>query len=133
MKQYLLNIKGNEKGFLLFELLVVIVLIGILGLALSHAAIVIYKMRLKAVNDSYATQIALEKIEEIAAVDPLTLNDGDSWEETVERDGRQFQRIATISVNDDSSRTITVSVSPLNSTIGGTITMNNTYSPWQLN
>ena len=122
----------NEDGFLLLEALVGILLLGIMGAAVAEATNFGLRMRDKAVNDAIAAQIAQETIEDFAAIDPNTLDDGEVYEDSVERDGTTFAAETTVTVNDDSSRTLSVSVNTGAQVLGGKINMTHTLMSWDL-
>ncbi|RMG39205.1 MAG: hypothetical protein D6719_13820 [Candidatus Dadabacteria bacterium] len=124
-----INKTSNQRGIILIEILVGVSLLSIIGLGIITSSIVFIKIRHKSISDALATQIALEELEDFAAEDPLSHSDGESWSETVTRGLREFTRTATVTVNSDNSRTLTVSVTAKGNTIGGAITMSNTYAP----
>jgi len=122
----------DQRGVSLMEALVGMVLLAIIGLAITGSTIFFIKMRHKAMADALATQLALEKLEEFAAIDPANYSSGQSWSETVSRSGRNFTRESRVTVNSDDSRTFVVNISAEKITIGGEISMSNTYTPWAM-
>ncbi|MDC0357302.1 prepilin-type N-terminal cleavage/methylation domain-containing protein [Oligoflexia bacterium] len=119
-----------EHGLSLIEVLVGLSILSIVGLGLVQSSIVSLNMRHKTENDAMAAQIALEKLEGFAAVDPADYSDGESWTESVTRSNRNFTRESSVTVNADESRTFTVSITSDNFAMGGNVSMSNTYSPW---
>ena len=121
---------SGEKGFFLMEVLVVICLFAILGLSIAQSNQTAVRMRGMAVHDSVAMQLAMESLENYASLDPATLNADDNYSDQVTRSGIKFQRTLTVNVNSDTSRTISVAVTGLNSALGGSANVSGTFALW---
>lgn len=119
-----------QRGFSLMECLVLMVLFSIMGLGLAYSGIMLVSSRAKAYRSSLCNQIALDRIEEFAAVDPTTLDDTDDSISTVTRDGLSFRRTVNVTVNADSSRQINVDVISLSSKFEGRAQLSTTYPVW---
>lgn len=124
--------RRNESGVSLIELMVTVLLLTVIGAAATASTITYLHARKRAMNDSLALQLAQERIEEFAAVDPVRFSDGDSWTEIETRLGLAFTRVSTISLNADNSRTVVVQVSPNQETDGGSATISASFVPWEL-
>lgn len=75
-------------------------------------------------------QLALEKLETYAAIDPATLSSANNTTEEISREQLSFSRTSSITVNTDSSRTIEVAVSDLGSVDQGQATIRGTFALW---
>lgn len=121
---------GDEKGFMLIELLVIVALLAIFALTMLQANMTSMRSRGKAQLYSYASQIAAESLEEYAAIDPINLDNTDDYADTVERLGHQFSRTVDVTVNSDSSRTVVVTVSSSNPLYPTSVSVQGVFAMW---
>jgi len=121
----------NERGMSLLESLAAISILSVVGLSLTYSTIASYKLTHRNIRNSVAAQLALEKMEELAARNPSTLSSADNeFEEEVLVDNMAFNRNTEIEVNIDGSRTIFVDVDTNNESLGGRSSMINTFALW---
>ena len=124
------KVATQEGGFSLIEVLVSISILAVVGLAVATSTIRSYVFLKQSTRSSLASQLALDKIEMLATVDPTTLTAANnSTEPSVNRNGVTFSRSTVITVNSDGSRTATVTVLPLSGT-GGRATFTTTFAQW---
>lgn len=122
---------GSEKGFSMFELLVASAILTIVGLALAKSSIASYVALERNITRESAMQLALEKIEQMAAKDPTTLTATSSPPEmNLVKNGIKYNRMTTISVNVDGSRRVIVSVVPVKYYMGGYAMVMDTFMVW---
>lgn len=122
----------KERGFTVIEVLVSIVILGVVGLAVAMNTIKSYTFLKRGIRNSYAAQLALDKIETLAAKDPSTLSSANNQTESgLSWRNVKFNRTTTITVNSDGSRTISVSVTGANKSLGGKANMVSTLPLWQ--
>lgn len=124
------GLRGQQQGFMLIEALVVLALFAVTGLAVARSLVTLFDNLGRADARSLTSQIALQEMERLAAIDPSTLSAANNTSTTVERDAEQFSQEVTITVNADGSRTISVEVIGISRRyeIGSTIT--NTFPLW---
>ena len=117
-------------GFSLIEVLVAMALLSVVMLSLSYNVIVSYRLMKRNERNSIAQQLAFEKMEQLAAVRPLSLSSANDLTETKVRSNISFTRTTTVLVNTDTSRTVTVSVNNNVHSLGGSASVTNTFVSW---
>lgn len=120
----------GQDGFFLIEVLVVVFMFALLGLGFVYSSIFGMKMRLRAVHNSVAMQLANEQLESFLSVDPSTLDSADNFSDTVTRDNMSFQRYVTFTVNGDNSRTVQIRVNDANTEIAAQAVVSETIALW---
>jgi type II secretory pathway pseudopilin PulG len=104
----------DDEAFGLLEVLFAVVLIGIVATAVS-LSVVSSAQTIKRTQVNYmASNAAISKIEEFAALDPESFDEGDSDTETnltISGSALSYTRETTIDINADGSRSVTVNVS----------------------
>lgn len=126
----LMEIRKSEQGFSLIEILVAVLLFSILGLSLAYSLLMMYQTRGRNYHNSLASQLAIEGIEDFQSQDPSTLSSANNSTASVARDGVTFQKQVSITVNADSSRTITVDISCPGCKLGGNAAVTNNFPQW---
>lgn len=122
---------GGQKGFLLIEVLVAVLLLSIASLSILQSTLMSYKTVIRNQRNSLAQQIALEKMEELAAENPANLGDGfDATEAELVYDSVPFTRVTDVTVNADNSRSVVVTVLANETSLGGTATLSNNFALW---
>ena len=126
-----MNHQRRESGFSIMEVMVAIVLLAFIGLASARNSIMSMSTLKRSIRNSIATQLAIEKIEELGSVDPTTLDSTDNSSETgITQDNISFSRTTTILVNADLSRSVTVVVAPNDENLGGSYTATSRFPLW---
>lgn len=123
-----------EEGFSLMEILIAILIIGVIGLGINMNAISSLQLVKYTELNYIASNLALSKIEELAAQDPVNLDSSDnSVESSVSSSATEitFQRTTTIVVNGDDSRTITVQVQSNSSAVPTQAQFSTTMAVWE--
>lgn len=123
------TILRGETGVTLIELLVAMTLIAVAFLAIADSTRTSFIQFKRSIRETQATELALEKMEELAATNPLSLTAG-THSENISRDKIAFTRTFTITINANKSRTVTVSASADNTDLGGRCTLTNTFPVW---
>jgi len=127
----LVSKKKFQQGFSLIEVLVAMVILSVVGLAVANNTIKSYSFMKRSIRNSLATQLALDKLEMVSAVNPTTLDSSDNTVETsVISKNISFTRTTTITVNSDNSRTVTVEVNGNTESLGGRAIYTNRLSLW---
>lgn len=129
MKRIAIRQKG-ECGFFLVEVLVVLVLFALVGMMLAHSSVLSEQTRTRAVHQSVAAQLAIEKMELLSAIDPITLTATNNSTENISHGVMQFKRTTAITVNADGSRTININVNSLNTPFVAKASATNTFALW---
>lgn len=122
-----------QSGFSLVEALIAMLVLSVLALGMAHSTILAYKIEKRNLRNSVAQELAVRKMEELAAINPAFLDGNDSASETVTSDGIPYTRTTSVTVNDDNSRTVTISVAGARAELGGTATIANTFALWGRN
>jgi len=122
---------NREEGFLLIEILVALLLLSIVAAALTLNAITASKTLRKTIRHSVSSQLANTKMEELLAVNPVTLDDSDDLLESgIIVDNIAYDREVDVTVNPDDSRTLVVIVALSGSTTEAVTTLVNSVSLW---
>ena len=123
-----------QAGSTIVEVLVAIVLFGLVGLSMATSNIYGIKFQKRAELGNLATNLAVTKIEQLAGYDPTTLDAGDNSSETgiaVSGHSITFNRVTTITVNSDGSRTVQVTVSSPIASLLTPVTYVTRFAPWE--
>lgn len=120
----------SESGFLIAELMLVLILLGIFGLSLLRANLMSVSSHGAAEMEALASEIGAEAMEEYAGIDPINLDDADDRSDTVERGTHVFNRVVNVTVNADSSRTIVVTIASQNPRYTTSVTFQNRFAKW---
>lgn len=127
-------IMTNEKGFSLIEVLVGFSILSVVALNITYSSILSYKITKRNIRNSIASQLAHERMEDLAAVSPANL--GDTYDETesdLEVENISFTRVTEVTVNADNSRSVTVTVTANAEELGGAAEVSNTFALWGTN
>lgn len=125
-----ITVEDTERGFSIVEVLVSISILAVVGLSIASSTINSYVFLKRSFRSSLASQLALDKLELLATVNPDTLTTANNSTETnLKRDSVTFTRTTTITVNADNSRTVSVSVSSTSGS-GGKASFTTTLPQW---
>lgn len=122
----------SNHGFGLLEILVSIVIMGLISLGLAYSMATSFKVSNRTVHHAVAAQLAQETMEDYFSIDPQSLDDTDDFTDTVTYDGDSYTRTVDITVNTDRSRTVEISIIGVNSLLGGSATVSNSFALWGL-
>lgn len=124
----------DEGGFTILSVLVAVVLLAVVSLALSRNTMSSLRiMRLTEVNNA-ASNLAVSKIEEIAANDAANIDASLSdVENPLAYPGMSvtFTRTTNVVVNADNTRTISVQVASNHSALPTTVNFSTALSVWE--
>lgn len=121
---------SSERGFLMIELMLVIVLLALFGLSLLRANIMTLTSRGTAELQSLAAQLAAEAVEEYAGIDPINLDNADDRDDVVVRRNHRFARSINVTVNSDQSRTVSVDITSLNPRFRASVNYSSRFAMW---
>ncbi len=123
--------RRNERGLSLIESLVAITILAVLGLSITYNTIYSYRITLRNIRYSVAAQLALERIEQLAARDPIGISSDNNENESLMRNGNmEFVRTTVVTINADNSRTVRVDVVAADESLGGRSSLSNTFALW---
>ena len=120
----------SQRGMSLVETLVVITLFAILGLTLTFTDVHMMANRGWIRNNSIASQLAIEGLEQYAGIDPATLSSANNSSSNISRENLTFTRAITFTTNADGSRSIDVLVSCSECSVGGSATASGNFPLW---
>ena len=126
------NKQATQKGSIILEVLVGVILLAIMGLGLTRSMLMSLKTREHSVRSSFAMQIAADTLEEYSAINPSSLDDTNDLTDVVTRLGVNFNRVVDVTVNSDSSRTIDVTVTAVTTKLGGKADLSVIVIPWEV-
>ena len=115
----------NIAGMTLIELMVALALIGVAFMALANStqtSLIHFKRSLR---ETYATEIAIERMEELSAMNPLDIPAGVTAE-NISRGKVGFTRTVEVTVNVDRSRAVSISVTGHDPKLGGRCSISST-------
>lgn len=128
------RIDRSAAGFGLLELLIAVVLVALVSLCLSSNTVSSLYIAKKTHTNYLASNLALSKVEELAAFEPVNLDSSyNSFESGLSVVGTKitFSRTTTIVVNADDSRTITVKVLSETLKIPTKVDFTTTFAVWE--
>jgi type II secretory pathway pseudopilin PulG len=124
----------TAEGFAVVEVLVGIAILAIAALSLAYSMVTSIRLTRRAERQSVASQLAFRKLEEMAAVSPITLSSANNLSESsLVVNAMTYSRSTTVTVNVDGSRTATVVVTPANTSLGTAVTLTSTFALWGTN
>jgi type II secretory pathway pseudopilin PulG len=120
-----------QDGFILVEIVAAVAIISIIALAIAYSMIAAYRADLVNKRTYSALHLAHQKIEQLALVDPQTLDDTDDGTELVTDQGVTYSRTVDVTVAPSKSRRVTVLVQTnQNSSRGGKAFLEASFSLW---
>lgn len=119
----------QERGFSLIEVLVAISVLSILALVVTKSTISSYVFLKRSERASLASQLALDKMESLAAINPVNLAVGTTTESSLERARVRFDRVTTITANTNGTKTVRVVVEST-SGVGGRSDLTSNFAEW---
>lgn len=123
-----------QQGMSLMEVLAAIVLLSIVPLGLTYSTILSYKTIHRNERHSLASQLALDRMEDLAAMNPANLSNAlDEVENNLIVENASFTRVTDVTLNPDNSRTVTVTVTGNDPSLGGRATVTSTFALWGTN
>lgn len=124
----------NEAGFGAIESLVSIVLMSIIAVAIiMNLVVALRTAKITEVNHAAST-LAVSKMEELASIDTLNLDDSyDAVENNVAWGDFNFTftRTTSITVNADNTRSVDVTVSSNSTNVPSTVSFSTTFALWE--
>ena len=121
----------SETAFSLLEVMAAILLLSITTLGITRSTILSYRTGLRNERNGIALQLALQKMEDMAGVNPVTLSDAnDAVETPLVIENLRFNRVTNVTVNGDNSRTVSVVVNSNKPELGGHAELENTFALW---
>lgn len=100
----------RESGFSLIEALVSISILAISMVGIAKSMQVSFDTTKHTVRESVAHDLASQKLESLLSISATNLSSSNNASESLTSQGIAFTRVTTVTVNADSSRTITVVV-----------------------
>ena len=120
----------KEDGFSIMEVLVGLLLLSMMGLGLTMSTTMATRTRGVTVRDSAAMQIAMEALENLSSSDPTGLDNNDDSTTSIERAGNVYSRQIDVTVNADHTRTVAITVTGAQASLGGSVSLSETLIPW---
>lgn len=113
------RMQSAEAGFSLVEAIFAIGLFSIIIMGIVKSSVLTSSTINRSINNTEAMRIAQQTIEDLYLQEPEALSEDNSFSDTVVVDNYSFKRDVAVSINDDRSRTINVTVEGANSKSGG--------------
>jgi prepilin-type N-terminal cleavage/methylation domain-containing protein len=129
----MVKINRGERGFSLIEMMTAITLLSVLSLAVFNGFGTAAQVIRISDSSSVQSQLALSKLEELAAVPASELASGEVKESPISVRGMTFERTTTIAALGSGSRQLKVTV--INTTNGSNIapiSYESVLNPWGL-
>lgn len=122
-----------QGGFGLLEVIVSIVLLSIITLGLTSAAISALKFGQFTELNQIASSLAISKMEELASQSAVDLNAGTTTEDLVPWPDTKFtfKRVTSVVVNSDQSRTVHTKVSSNDGPFSTSSDFTTTFAVWE--
>lgn len=120
----------RESAFSILEAIVALSLFLIFALSVSKNVQMVIWARGKTVRQALAIQIVNDRVEEFAALNPLSLDDNDDSSELVTRNGLSFERETDVTVLPNGSRELFVRVESTNLVYPASAELSTVFSLW---
>lgn len=125
------HITSEEGGFMLMDALVAIIISAIVALGVTQSALIAYRYSHQAEARAVARELAVERLEEYAAVDPESFTDGNQIIETgLSRSGITFTRTTDFSIESDRARLVVVTLVTTRTKIPVTVEISRAFTLW---
>ena len=126
---------AGEKGFLMLELMVAMVVLAIVGLAITTSAYSGLRFQKQAEIGNFARNIAVSRIEVLAGVPTGVLSS--SYNETntsvtVAGTNVTFLRSTAVVTNADGSKTVTITVASSSNLLSKSVVLTSQFAAWEL-
>ena len=126
-----MNIKHNQMGISIIEILMAIIFTSIVAMAIAKSTIIAQRMAYKTDHRSVAMQLMIETLEQYGRINPETFSPSlNVTDQPIEKDGVNFKISLSFETNPDRSREVTVSIQDPIPLSGFTITQTGTYTLW---
>jgi hypothetical protein len=113
------------------DLLLAAVILSIIAVAVTLSSVTISRTSESIFASSIASQLANDKLEELALIDPKLLDATYSTMELeVKSQGHTFQRQVVVMVNSDGSRHVEITVKPTRVPRAVTIRLSHSFALW---
>ncbi len=125
----------GEGGFLMLELMVAMLVLAVVGLAITTSAYTGLRFQKQAEIGNFARNIAVSRIEELAGIPTGTLSNAQNetlTPVTALGTSVQFQRSTSVVSNADGSKTVTVTVSSTSNLLSKAATITTQFAAWEL-
>ena len=120
-----------ENGSSLMEILVALAFIAVVTLAFASSSKTSYKSFQHSSYNRSASRLASQTMEDLTSQSPGTLSDLDDLTENSVVDGtKTFSRTVDVTVNSDSTRTLSVTVTSNHSLYPVSVSLQSTVAPW---
>ena len=121
----------NEQGTTLVEIIFATFLSLVIAMGILSSTLTSYQTAGGNSRNSVATQLALEKLEQFAAITPQNISSANNQTENdLLRDHMSFIRTVTVTTSSDRTRIVTVNVRAKNSRFQTNITLSNSFALW---
>ena len=125
---------NGEEGMVLLEVLAAVLLLSVISLSVAINSLNAMRTAKFTEHNHAASSLAISKMEELASIDVSNLTAANSSTESSVTFGSlntQFSRVATVTVNADNSRSITVEVSTVDAPIPTTVSFTTSFAEWE--
>lgn len=120
-----------EQGFSIIEVVASLLMVALISLGVMKSSLLSHKTVNLNQLEAVANQLAVEKLEEFAGIDPINISTADNSTETnLQRKNTTFSRVVQVSINSDQSRTVLVTVTGNLSILNVNQSVSSTFSVW---
>ena len=123
-----MKIFKQEFGISMVEILAALSLLSFASLGILHSSITSHNTVHRAVRHTVANQLAFEKMEELASLDPQVLDNSYNTSEVVVRNKAEYSRVVSVVVEADRVRTVRVLVKAVNYDRGGRAEISSSFA-----
>lgn len=121
----------EEGGFTLIDLVMAFTILSLISVAIALSAVAASRSAGIVIRKSIAAHLSTSKLDELAAISPLLLNDTyDSLEAGLTVSGHEFTRSVDVTVNTDGTRRVIVESYPTNPSLNESVAITRTFAPW---
>jgi Tfp pilus assembly protein PilV len=119
-----------ENGLTVVEVLVAATLLAVVGVSITQSSIMITQQNNRTVYRSQAIELATDKLEELATINPELLSDDLDESQTLTHEGHSFTRIVNITIRSNRARHALVTVRSDAPGIDVEVVIENSFALW---
>lgn len=122
--------KKSESGLTIVEVLVAATLLAVVGVGITKSSITITQQNNRTVYRSQAIELATDKLEELATVNPELLSDDLDGTQSLTHEGHSFTRIVDVTIKSNRARHVLVTVRSNAPGVSVEVALENSFALW---
>lgn len=122
--------RKSESGLTIMEVLVAATLLAVVGVSITKSSITITQQNNRTVYRSQAIELATDKLEELATMNPELLSDDLDASESLTHEGHSFTRTVNVTIKSNRARHALVTVRSNAPGVDVEVVLENSFALW---